>query len=156
MFSKADNCILTDHSKTSWSLVPFSFDDYSIILTDARVPRITVWNEDLVRTPENFLLLAELKVKKNNYWVYEDSEIEINDILSGVNEDMRRRLLCIMKEHKNVMDAAEGLRTGNFQLFARAVNKSHEAMRDMFNISCPEIDWLVKRVLEFDSTSDTG
>lgn len=153
MFSKAGNCILTDHSKTSWSLIPFSFDDYAIILTDARVPRITVWNEDLVRTPENFLLLAELKVKKNNYWVYEDSEIEINDILSGVNEDMRRRLLCIMKEHKNVMDAAEGLRTGNFQLFARAVNKSHEAMRDMFNISCPEIDWLVKRVLEFDSTS---
>ena len=26
-------------------------------------------------------------------------------------------------------------------------------MRDMFNISCPEIDWLVKRVLEFDSAS---
>ena len=153
MFSKAGNCVLTDHSKTSWSLVPFSFDDYVIILTDARVPRVLVWNEDIVRTPENFLLLAELKVKKNNYWVYEDSEIEINDILSGVNEDMRRRLLCIMREHKNVMDAVEGLKSENFPLFARAVNKSHEALRDMFNISCPEIDWLVKRVLELDPAS---
>ena len=115
MFSKAGNCVLTDHSKTSWSLVPFSFDDYVIILTDARVPRVLVWNEDIVRTPENFLLLAELKVKKNNYWVYEDSEIEINDILSGVNEDMRRRLLCIMREHKNVMDAVEGLKSESCQ-----------------------------------------
>ena len=136
LFSKEGYCVLTDHAKSSYSLVPFSFDDYVIILTDARVPRITVWNEDLVRTPENFLLLAELKVRKNGYWIYEESEIEINDILSGVNEDTRRRLMCIMKEHKNVLDAAEGLSSGNFQLFARAINRSHEAMRDMFNISC--------------------
>lgn len=153
MFAKEGTCLLTDHSKNNFVYLPFDFEDYSIILTDARVPRISVWNEDLVRTPENFLLLAELKVRKNGFWVYEDSEIEINDILSGVNEDTRRRLLCIMKEHKNVLDAVEGLKTSNFQLFARAVNKSHEAMRDMFNISCPEIDWLVKRVLEMDPTS---
>ncbi len=153
LFSREGHCVLTDHAKNSYSLVPFDFDDYAIILTDARVPRITVWNEDLVRTPENFLLLAELKVRKNGHWVYEESEIEINDILSGVNEDTRRRLLCIMKEHKNVLDAAEGLNSRNFQLFARAINRSHEAMRDMFNISCPEIDWLVKRVLEFDPSS---
>lgn len=26
-------------------------------------------------------------------------------------------------------------------------------MRDLYNISCPEIDWLVKRVLEFEITT---
>ena len=58
-----------------------------------------------------------------------------------------------MKEHDCIMEAAEGLRGGDFFSFARAVNKSHESMRDLYNISCPEIDWLVKRVLEFEITT---
>ena len=29
-------------------------------------------------------------------------------------------------------------------------------MRDLYDISCPEIDWLVKRVLELDSSAKQG
>ena len=61
--------------------------------------------------------------------------------------------LSIMKEHKSVQDAVKGLTTNDFALFARSVNKSHDNMRDLYAISCPEIDWLVKRVLEFDSAA---
>lgn len=150
MYSEEGSCLLIDHSKNTHVPVPISFEGYSILLTDARVPRISLWNEDTVRTPENFLLVAELKNQKNGYWVYEESDTEINDILSVVSEDTRRRLICIMKEHKCVQEAVEGLKTGNFTQFARMVNRSHEGMRDLFQISCPEIDWLVKRVLEFD------
>jgi galactokinase len=153
LYSEENTFLLTDHQKSTKTFLPFNFPEYSIVLTDARVPRISVWDEETIRTPENFLLMAELKNQKNGYWVYEESSVEINDILSCVNEDTRRRLICIMKEHKNVMDAADSLKNGNFNGFARAVNKSHEFMRDLYTISCPEIDWLVKRVLEFDMTS---
>ena len=34
--------------------------------------------------------------------------------------------------------------------FARAVNHSHESLRDFFDLSCPEIEWLIKRVNEID------
>lgn len=153
LFAEENTCLVTDHSKNTHVTVPFNFQDCSIILTDTKVPRISIWNEDIVRTPENFLLMAELKIQKNNYWIYEESDVEINDILSVVNEDMRRRLIAIMKEHKSVQDAAEGLKNSNFAMFARAINRSHESMRDLYNISCPEIDWLVKRVLEFDATA---
>lgn len=150
MYSQENSCILIDHSKNTYKAVPFDFKGYSIVLTDARVPRISLWNEDTVRIPENFLLLAELKNQKNGYWIYEESETEINDVLSAVSEETRRRLICIMKEHDCIMNAVPALESGNFQLFARMVNKSHEDMRDLFEISCPEIDWLAKRVLEFD------
>ena len=153
LYSEENTFLLTDHQKSTKTFLPFNFPEYSIVLTDARVPRISVWDEETIRTPENYLLMAELKNQKNGYWVYEESSVEINDILSCVNEDTRRRLICIMKEHKNVMDAADSLKNGNFNGFARAVNKSHEFMRDLYTISCPEIDWLVKRVLEFDMTS---
>lgn len=153
LYAQPRTCLLIDHSKNTSTPLPFDFEGYSVLLTDARVPRVSVWDEETLRTPENFLLMAELKLQKKGFWVYNDSDVEINDVFSIVNEDTRRRLLCVMKEHNAIMDAAEGLRTGDFSLFARAVNKSHESMRDLFNISCPEIDWLVKRVLEFEVTS---
>ncbi len=153
LYSEKNTVLLTDHAKNTHTPIPFDFPEYSVLLTDARVPRISVWDEETVLTPENFLLMAELKMRKKDYWVYEDSVVEISDVLSAVNEDTRRRLICIMHEHQFVLDAVEGLQTQKFAQFARAVNKSHEGMRDHFNISCPEIDWLAKRALEFDITT---
>ncbi len=153
LYSEPNTLLLTDHAKNTHTTIPFNFPEYTILLTDARVPRISVWDEETVFTPETFLLMAELKVKKKDYWVYEDSVVEISDILSSCTEDTRRRLICLMHEHQNVLDAVEGLQSNKFSQFARAVNKSHEEMRDNYNISCPEIDWLAKRALEFDITT---
>ncbi len=150
LFARENSCILTDHESGTFSIEPFEFDDIAIILTDARVPRISVWNEDSLRTEENLKLLSDLRIQKNGQTVYEDAESEISDVLGSVGEDVRRRLVCIMKEHQFVLEAVEGLRSGTFSQFARSVNKSHEIMRDLYLISCPEIDWLIKRVQEFD------
>jgi galactokinase len=32
------------------------------------------------------------------------------------------------------------------------MNRSHEGLRDLYEVSCPEVDWLVKRALEIDGT----
>ena len=47
-------------------------------------------------------------------------------------------------------EAVAALKNSNFSQFARAVAHSHELLRDLFQISCPEVDWLVKRVFEAD------
>ncbi len=153
MYGQEGTILLTDHAKNTYSYIPFNMPDHTVILTDARVPRISVWDEDTIVTAENFLLMAELKIQKKDHWVYEDSVVEISDILSNTPEDTRRRLVCLMHEHQYVMDAVEGLSSDKYCLFARSVNKSHEGMRDDYNISCPEIDWLAKRTLEFEVTT---
>lgn len=148
LYSEKNSCLLTDYSKNTYTTIPLSFDEYAIILTDSGVPRVSLWNEESLRTPENFLLLAELKRQRNGFWTYEESDTEINDILSGVSEEVRRRLICIMKEHKFVLEFVNGVKSFNYIQVARAINKSHEILRDLYNISCPEIDWLAKRVYE--------
>ncbi len=160
LFGKKGTCLLTDHWKNTHTVIPFDFNDWAVLLTDARVQRISLWNEDSVRTTENFVLMAELKTRKHDpifgdYFVYEENEVEIKEVLEHLSEDNRRRLNCIMKEHKLVHEAVLGLRNQNFGQFAHAVNKSHEYMRDMYTISCPEIDWLAKRVTEIDQNVDS-
>lgn len=151
IYSKEESLVLTDYEKHSHDLIPFDFEDKVILLTDAKVPRVEMWNEETIQQPENVLLLGELKERKSNAyggWVYEDNPTEINEVLSVVNEDMRRRLMCIMKEHFFIMEAQKSLKLGEFGGFARAVNHSHNSMRDGYELSCPEIDWILKRLQE--------
>lgn len=150
MFARKGSLLLTDYNNSSFSYVPFNFDDKCIILTDSKVPRVSVWNEESLWKPEYACLLGDLKVRRNGAIVYEDSDTEINEVISVVKEDYRRRLLCIMKEQQELVNAVEALKNSNFALFARAVSHSHELLRDLFSISCPEIDWLVRRVQETD------
>lgn len=156
LFSKENSFVLTDYVKNTHTTIPFQFEDTKILLTESKVPQIPVWNEDSVFTAENFLLMAELKRQKNGYWIYEESTTEINDVLYVVSEDVRRKLICLIKEHKRVLDAVNAIQNNNFSKFARIINNSHEDMRELYDISCPEIDWLVKRVLELDITAKQG
>ena len=153
LYSKKGTLLLTDHSKVAYENIPFDFSDKVILLTDARVPRISTWDKETMLEPENALLLGDLKEKKNNVhggWAYNADPTDINETLSVVSEDMRRRLLCIMYEHNNIILALQGIEKNNFGMFARAVNRSHESMRDLYDISCPEIDWILKRVGELE------
>jgi galactokinase len=56
----------------------------------------------------------------------------------------------MLREHNDILEAREGLEKKDFFKFARAINHSHETMRDMYEISCPEIDWILKRVGELE------
>ena len=90
--------------------------------------------------PENVLLLGELKERKANVlggWQYEEDKAEVNEVLSVVSEDTKRRLLCVMNEHKCVLDCVNAIQKDDFASFARSVNRSHQNMRD-YDISCPE------------------
>lgn len=151
LFSKAGEVLFTDYATGRYDTLPLPFADKKILLVDAKVPRVSVWNEETLHQPEHVLLLGELKERKSTVyggWQYEENPTDVNEVLAIVSEDTRRRLLCIMREHKSVLDAYKALETASFGKFARAVNKSYESMRDLYNSSCPEIDWILKRLSE--------
>ncbi len=153
LYAKEGTLIITDHAHNSYDYVKYPFTDKKIMLTDARVPRISVWNEESIQESENALLLGELRERRDSVyggWQYENNITDVNEVLSVVSEDTRRRLMCIMREHNDLIDARDALEKNDFAKFARAVNHSHESMREMYEISCPEIDWILKRVGELE------
>ncbi len=157
LFSKKNNIIITDHFKNTWDYVPFHFEDKKVLLVDTKVPRVSVWNEETLHEPQYALIMGDMRERKPNVyggWRYIDDVTDINEQLSVVSEDVRRKLLSVLYEHNDILDAHEGIEKGDFFKFARSVNHSHETMRDMFNISCPEIDWILKRVNELEPNLD--
>ncbi|MCR5724702.1 MAG: galactokinase [Treponema sp.] len=157
LYSKENSVVCTDYASSSYDIIPFSFPGKKILLTDARVPRVSVWNEDSLHQPENVLLLGELKERRSSVyggWFYEENPADVGEVLGIVNEDTRRRLLCVMREHQCILEAQKALVTGSFGKFARAVNRSHESMRDLYNSSSPEVDWILKRLSEINPNLD--
>ena len=157
LFAKKNNIIITDHFKNTWDYVPFNFEDKKILLVDTKVPRVTVWNEETLHEPQYALIMGDLRERKQNVyggWRYIDDVTDINEQLSVVSEDIRRKLLSVLYEHNDILNARDGIEKGDFFKFARSVNHSHQTMRDMFNISCPEIDWILKRVSELEPNLD--
>ena len=153
LFAKKGNLILTDYAKNSWDYVPFNFPNRKIIITDTTVPRISVWNEDTLFDPKYALLLGELKDKKNNVyggWNYISNIADIEEVLEVLTKEEQRKLLAIIREHADVLDIRDGVETGDFFKLARAINHSHETVREFFDISCPEIEWIAKRINELE------
>ena len=153
LFSKKSNLLITDHFKNTWDYANFDFPDKKILLVDTKVPRWTVWNEDTIFEPQYALLLGDLREKKPNVfggWQYISDITDINGVFEVVSENIHRKLYTMLKEHNDVLEAREGLIKSDFFRFARAINDSYTTMRDLYDISCPEIDWILKRVAELE------
>ncbi|MCR5698373.1 MAG: galactokinase [Treponemataceae bacterium] len=151
LYSKKGSCVLTDYATGTYEHIPFDFEDSAIILTDCKVPRISLWQENSLHIEKYRNMLASLKKKKMGQIVYEDSVTEINEVLTGITEEERRRLLCIIKEYQNVNDAVLALKNKSLNNFVKVINRSQDILRDLFQISSPEVDWFAKRVQEFDA-----
>lgn len=60
----------------------------------------------------------------------------------------KRRTLHCLTEHARVEDAVTALQTGDMATFGSLMNASHVSMRDLFEVSLPEIDALVASAVE--------
>jgi len=75
---------------------------------------------------------------------------ELDEFMGLIPERVRRHCSFFVEEVQRVRDAREAVLHGEMAAFAKTMNKSQAGLRNSYEISCPEIDWLVKRALELD------
>jgi galactokinase len=76
--------------------------------------------------------------------------MDLVESMGELPEEIRRRSMHSVQEIRRVMDAEEALAHQDFALFSKVILHSHESLRDLYEVSCPEIDWLVKRAQEIE------
>ena len=54
-----------------------------------------------------------------------------------------KRALHIITENERVLDGAEALRAGDVRRFGKRMAESHVSLRDLYEVSCPELDLMV-------------
>src|SRR5215470_1739158 len=63
--------------------------------------------------------------------------------INALPEPLNRRARHVVTEDARVLDAVDALREGDLPRFGALIRASHESLRDDFQVSLQEIDWLV-------------
>ncbi len=84
--------------------------------------------------------------------------IELGD-LPGVNPDtvlqVRARCRHVWTENRRVIEAVAALRAGDTAALGRLLDAAHASVRDDYEVSCPEIECLVRAGREVDGVAGT-
>jgi galactokinase len=148
MNAKKDHFLLIDEGKLEVTRLRNSFTKHKIVLFDSRVPLIDAESELRLRRRDVSKGLMELATRKRGTSFRSYDESDLDDLLGALNEEVRRRCLFVVQEIARIKDAWKAIEDKDTATFASAIFHSHEGLSDMYDVSCPETDWLVKRALE--------
>jgi len=146
--AKKDQFLLVDEKNLKVKRIKSPFSKYKLIIMDSRVPRMGVEEELKQRQMDIKKGLDMLSLKKQGSSFRDFAATDLVESMGNLPEEIRRRSLHIVQEIRRVKDADDSLKRLDFPLFTKIISHSHESLRDLYEVSCPEIDWLVKRAQE--------
>jgi galactokinase len=146
--AKKDHFLIIDEKTMQVSNLKSPFGRYRMLLMDSRVPRMGVEDELKQRRADARSGLELLISKRDGQSFRDFIPSDLLESMGDLREEIRRRSLHIVEENQRVIEAVQALHSGELAEFTKIVYHSHESLRDLYEVSCPETDWLVKRAQE--------
>jgi len=145
VMSKKDHLILLDCLSLEAEFIPANFKSCKILLINSKVSHSIADSEYNTRRKE---CESGLKIIRDQYEEVEtlrDVTLELLDSCkSRLSEKQYNRVLYVLQENKRVLTAADLLNSGELQAFGKLMVQSHYGLRDLYEVSCKELDFLVK------------
>ena len=140
----AGHMTFVDAKDNSSASMPMRVDDCRMFLIDTKVPRPPLDGEIQMRSDDCDTGLEILNGSGSR--VLRDFSVdELDEYLGVMPERIRRHCVFHIEELQRVRDAREAILHADYQSLYRLLNKSMTGLRNHYEISCPEVDWLVKR-----------
>ena len=147
---KQDHCILLNCDTMEWELQRMQLAGYQFVIVNSMVPRKLSGSNYNLRRSE---CQQALEILQKDYPVDQLCELSVEQVEScnGLHDFdvLRRRARHASSENARVLDSATALREGNLDEFGSMMNASHDSLRDDYEVSCPELDFLVDTARSF-------
>jgi galactokinase len=140
--------MLIDTRSMEHRYIPLAMKSVKILITNSSVPRSLLDSEYNQRRAECERCVSLLSSKKSGRSLRDFTPTDLRDCMGLIPETTRKRCLHVVEENQRVLEAEAALRKNDVAGFGRLMNRSHESLRDQYEVSCPELDWLVKRAWE--------
>lgn len=149
MMGKADHAIRLDCRSLDYSYFPLNLGHYQLILCDTQVQHSLVDTEYNVRRLE-----CELGVK--SMMKYGEKVINLRDVSFEMLEKVKHevpskvyaRCLYVLEENNRLLKGCKLLESGDLAGFGELMYGSHEGLSKLYEVSCPELDFLVGFTLD--------
>ena len=145
-FSREGKLMILDFNQLRSEYVDADMKDWTWILADTKVKRELAGSKYSERVRETADALAEVKSKDGGVQGFRDLTADHLPLISDPVQQKRIRHLVL--ENQRVLKAAEALREKNFEELGSLLTASHQSLRDDYEVSCPELDFLVDAALQ--------
>lgn len=144
--SKKDKAIYLDTNTLEYQLVPLVFGDYTLVIANTIKKRTLAdskYNERRSECDEGLEILNKNDVLIDNLCdmdgkMYEGVKHHLTDPI------IRNRVEHAVYENQRTIQAVDELEQGNLEVFGKLMNQSHDSLRDLYEVSCIELDVLVE------------
>ena len=145
-----DKALLIDCDSYDYNKVPIQNKKYQFLIIDSKVQRGLVDSEYNLRRQQ---CNNVVKYFKENF--AEDIEslrdININELFrheDKINETDYKRATHVLTENRRVLEFADSVEDGNYEKAGQLMYASHLSLKNEYEVSCEELDFLVETALE--------
>lgn len=141
-----EGCALFLETDKDWlEYVPLKLGDARIVITDSGVKEPL--STEVIRERETECAKA-LKKLQNIVNVKHLCSLEADRFESSkdviMDPVLTKRARFVIYEEVRTIRAVSAMRVGNLERFGEFMNQSHQALRDEYEVSCPELDLLAE------------
>lgn len=140
---KQDHALLIDCRSLELEHVPFELHEYSCIVTDSGAPRelaSSAYNERRAQCEEGLTILqTKLPTVQSLRDVSLDDFHTHAALLPHV---VRKRVEHVVNEIARAQEAVASLKNDDLISFGARMNESDYSLRDLYEVTSPELDWL--------------
>ncbi|HMA59170.1 MAG TPA: galactokinase [Halanaerobiales bacterium] len=145
-----DKALLIDCDSYDYNKVPIQNKKYQFLIIDSKVQRGLVDSEYNLRRQQ---CNNVVKYFKENF--AEDIEslrdININELFrheDKINETDYKRATHVLTENRRVLEFADSVEDGNYEKAGQLMYASHLSLKNEYEVSCEELDFLIETALE--------
>lgn len=144
VFAETNQALLIDCRSLEVIAIPMAPDEVAVIVCDSKVKHelaTSAYNQRRIECEQAVELLKE---KKPGLKALRDLSIDDLHLIEDLPEPLLRRSRHVVSENNRTLRAAEALASGDFRLLGELMRKSHQSLRDDYEVSCRELDLLVE------------
>jgi len=142
--SKADHVTLLDCNTLDYQYFPLQLKDYTIVLINTKVSHSLAsggYNERRKNCEDGLKILRQQNSNYHSFRNIPSTDLLIYKDLLG--EEVYNRCLFVTQEIERTQQAAKYLQANNLQAFGKLMFECHEGLSRLYDVSCPESDFLV-------------
>lgn len=152
-FGKKDKAILLDCNSLEYEYAPLILNDYKILICNTNKKRGLGDSKYNERTRECAYALKCLQKELDIKYLCDLNPIEFEKHKELIDQDIPlNRATHAVYENDRVKGAVSALKENNINLFGKLMIKSHNSLRDLYEVSCFELDVMVEEALKIKGT----
>ena len=148
VLGRKGSALLLDCRTREFRYVPMPADKVEVLIADTRVKHNLGQSEYPLRQQQCRSAVEKLKNYYPQISALRDVDTDMlkrcEDALDSVEFARARHVIT---ENQRVLDVAQALEAGNVERAGQLLNESHRSLRDDYQVSCSELDFMAERAV---------